>query len=293
MLRGNSDLPSSAQAPLEIRLFGELQLARAGFEIVPFPTRKSRSIFGQLVLAREKPHFRDQLAECFWPEADPNQSRAALRTELWRIRLTIARYGVNPRNYLNAGIDTIQFRPAGPILVDTELFDQAFRPEPDCATVLALYRADLLEGEYGDWCRFQREHYRSRFVDVLESAMERAMAAGNFCTALDLGNRLVSLDPLAEHIHRKLIACHAARGNRSAALKQYARCVSLLEQELHVMPMAETQALADRIRGGAEQRIECVDTDEGRTALHLAHTILDEAARTLGHALVARHVGLD
>jgi len=293
MLREYSDLPSSAQAPLEIRLFGELQLARAGYEIVPFLTRKSRSIFGQLVLAREKPHFRDQLAECFWPEADPSQSRAALRTELWRIRLTIARYGLNPRHYLNAGIDTIQFRPAGPILVDTELFDQAIGPEPDCATILALYRADLLEGEYGDWCQFQREHYRSRFASVLESAMERAMAAGDFCTALDLGNRLVSLDPLAEHIHRKLIACHAARGNRSAALKQYARCVSLLEQELGVMPMAETQALADEIRGGAARLLECVDRDEGRTALRLAHTILDEAARKLGHALVARPVGLD
>ena len=293
MLRGYSDLPSSAQAPLEIRLFGELQLARAGYEIVPFPTRKARSIFGQLVLAREKPHFRDQLAERFWPEADPSQSRAALRTELWRIRLTIARYGLNPRHYLNTGIDTIQFRPAGPILVDTELFDHAIGPEPDCATALTLYRADLLEGEYGDWCQFQREHYRSRFVDMLDSAMERAMAAGDFCTALDLGSRLVSLDPLAEHIHRKLIACHAARGNRSAALKQYARCVSFLEQELRVMPMAETRALADEIRGGAARLFERVDPNERRTALRIARTILDEAARTLDLALAGRHVGLD
>lgn len=293
MLRGYSDLPCSAQAPLEIRLFGELQLSRAGFEIVAFPTRKSRSIFGQLVLAREKPHFRDQLAECFWPEADPSQSRAALRTELWRIRLTIARYGLNPRHYLTAGIDTIQFHPSGPILVDTDLFDQATGPEPDFTSVLALYRADLLEGEYGDWCRFQREHYRSRFVGVLELAMERAMAAGDFCTALDLGNRLVSLDPLAEHVHRKLIACHAARGNRSAALKQYARCVSLLEQELGVTPMAETQALADTLRGRATRLVECVDPNEERSALRLAHTILDEAARKLGHALLPRHVGVD
>lgn len=291
MLRRFSDLPSSAEAPLEIRLFGELQLERAGYEAVPFPTRKARSIFARLVLGREKPHFRDQLAECFWPEADPSQSRAALRTELWRIRLTIARYGLNPRHYLNTGIDTIHFRPSGPILVDTELFDHATGPESDCATVLALYRADLLEGEYGDWCQFQREHYRSRLVDTLESAMERATAAGDFGTALDLGNRLVSLDPLAEHIHRKLIACHAARGNRSAALKQYARCASLLENELRVMPMAETRALAEEIRGGTARLFERTGADEGRTALHLARTILDEAARKLDHELIARHCG--
>ena len=291
MLRGFSDLPSSAEAPLEIRLFGELQLERAGYEAVPFPTRKARSIFARLVLGRDKPHFRDQLAECFWPEADPSQSRAALRTELWRIRLTIARCGLNPRHYLATGIDTIHFRPIGPILVDTELFDLALGPEPDCATVLALYRADLLEGEYGDWCQFQREHYRSRFVDALETTMERAMATGDFGAALDLGNRLVSLDPLAEHIHRKLIACHAARGNRSAALQQYARCASVLEHELRVAPMPETRALIDEIRGGAARLLERADADEEWTALRLARTILDEAARKLDHALVARGQG--
>lgn len=291
MLRGLSDLPPSAEAPLEIRLFGELQLERAGYEVVPFPTRKARSIFGRLVLGRDRPHFRDQLAECFWPEADPSQSRAALRTELWRIRLTIARYGLNPRHYLNTGIDTVHFRPVGPVLVDTELFDGAIGPQPDCATVLALYRADLLEGEYGDWCQFQREHYRSRFVDALETMMEGAMAAGDFGTALDLGSRLVSLDPLAEHIHRKLITCHAARGNRSAALKQYARCASLLEHELRVTPLAETRALADEVRRGTAFLPDRADPDEGTTALRLARTILDEAARKLDHALVARHGG--
>ncbi|SFA78341.1 DNA-binding transcriptional activator of the SARP family [Poseidonocella pacifica] len=272
-------------APLEIRLFGELQLARSGVAPVAFPTRKARSILGFLALERHKPHFRDKLAEWFWPEAAPGQSRAALRTELWRIRLTLARFGVNPRHYLDAGQDTIRFRALAPLLMDVELFETAVDHPGHEADVLALYRADLLEGEYGDWCRYPRDSLRARFVDALERMMDTAMAGGDFRAAVALGMRLLGLDPLAEHVHRNLMTCHAARGNRPAALRQYAACASLLEHELNVEPMSETRALFDAIRGPGGSAHDDQRDGDVDAALQLARTALTEATRRLDRAI--------
>jgi DNA-binding SARP family transcriptional activator len=294
------DRSSSADAPLEIFLFGEPRITRRGFEASPFPTRKARSIFALLVLGRQKAHFRDELADCFWPESTPGRSRAALRSELWRVRLTLSRYGVNPLHFLEVKQETIRFRPTVPCSVDVELFDRAVAagggriapadpagalPE---AAVLDLYRADLLAGEYGDWCQHYREHYRARFLSSLETLMEDAIGRRDFRHAVELGDRLLAEDPLAEHVHRTLMACHAARGNRPAALRQYRRCESILEQELNVGPMPETRALFDEIRARSHAAGGARESAAADAALRVARLALSEATQRLDWAILMR-----
>ena len=56
--------------------------------------------------------------------------------------------------------------------------------------------------------------------------------------------------PCREEAHRQLMAILALRGQRSAALAQYATCRQILADELDVAPSAATQALYAQIRAG-------------------------------------------
>jgi DNA-binding SARP family transcriptional activator len=50
-------------------------------------------------------------------------------------------------------------------------------------------------------------------------------------------------DLLAEPLHRALMRCHLALGQRAQAQLAYERCRLVLRAELGVAPSAETQAL--------------------------------------------------
>ena len=59
------------------------------------------------------------------------------------------------------------------------------------------------------------------------------------------------MDELAETMHGRLIALHMAAGDRAAAQQQYEQCALLLERELGVSPLPETQAA---LRATPQQR---------------------------------------
>src|SRR6478735_9942688 len=78
----------SAQAvPLEIRLLGPLEVLVAGDPIV-VDTRKALAIVA-LVAAEGRPFARDELAAMFWPDADDEAARGALRRTLSTLRTAI------------------------------------------------------------------------------------------------------------------------------------------------------------------------------------------------------------
>ncbi|MCB1575637.1 MAG: hypothetical protein KDI80_16815, partial [Xanthomonadales bacterium] len=64
---------------------------------------------------------------------------------------------------------------------------------------------------------------------------------------LTRARELLSLDPLREASHRRLMRLHADLGERSRAIAQYQSCTQLLQSELGIAPSAETRALADEI----------------------------------------------
>jgi hypothetical protein len=85
--------------------------------------------------------------------------------------------------------------------------------------------------------------------------------------ALTRGLKLVSLDPLREHVHRALMRLYAAQGHHNAALAQYERCRRELTSELGVQPEPETEELARSIR--ASRRSDSTRLQDGREGLPL------------------------
>jgi len=96
----------------------------------------------------------------------------------------------------------------------------------------------------------QRRHWERRYLETLETLVRMQEAQGNLEDAIGHARRYLETDELAEHIHRDLIRLHAAAGDHRAASEQYEQCAVLLERELGVSPLPETQAVYQAAQQG-------------------------------------------
>lgn len=131
----------------------------------------------------------------------------------------------------------------------------------DADSLADLHRGGLLDGldlreaEFNDWLRDEAARLRDLATDALGTAMGRLAETDRLAQALAIGQKLLSVDPFQESIHRAVMRIHLQRGERALALKQYEACRETLMRELGVEPDEETALLAKEARantaGGA------------------------------------------
>lgn len=63
------------------------------------------------------------------------------------------------------------------------------------------------------------------------------------------GQKILKIDGLREEVHRHLMRLYVAHGERTLAIRQYEVCGRLLQEELGVLPMLETQAVYQEVMG--------------------------------------------
>ena len=112
----------------------------------------------------------------------------------------------------------------------------------------------LEESGFEDWLRTERERFRLLACGIHARLMEHAERSGRVEEALTSGLKLLSLDPLQEHVHRGLMRLYALQGRHDAALAQYERCRRELSSQLGVSPAPDTEQLALSIRKSRRDR---------------------------------------
>jgi DNA-binding SARP family transcriptional activator len=245
---------------LRITLFGQVSVVHPS---VSAPLRLSRSTQALLAYLLLQRHLvpRDVLMDVFWVDCSPDRARSSLTTALWRLRHLLEPNDVQPGTYLitrNAG--GVGFNWDSGHWLDTESFEQHVYPllrkpvsdlgEDDIREiegVLTLYRGELLEGVYDDWALREQERFRSLHLDCLCRLMEYYTGRKNFGQSIALAQEILRRDPVREEIHRALMRVYLDSGQRSLAIRQYAQCRELLDRELGVSPLDETQALYHQI----------------------------------------------
>jgi predicted ATPase/DNA-binding SARP family transcriptional activator len=247
---------------LKLFLLGTPRIERDGTAI-EVDTRKAIALLTYLVMTRQS-HTRDALATLLWPELDQSHARAALRRTLSALRKALG------GTWLDVDRETIGLRPDADPWLDVDQFRdclercQADGPAPPaaCYTCLsplaeavALYRGDFLAGftlrdsaQFDDWQYFETEGLRREFATALERLAFCYTAQGELELAIEYARRWLALDPLHEPAHRHLMQLYAWTGQRSAALHQYAECVRVLQTELGVVPLEETEELYEAIK---------------------------------------------
>jgi tetratricopeptide (TPR) repeat protein len=136
------------------------------------------------------------------------------------------------------------------VALGSEHVDPTHGPDPALSErVVNLYRGAFLEGvsqfdspEYESWMTLERSSWEQRYLTALAHLVNYDTERGEIEAAIDLAHRYLEVDELAENMHRRLIELHAYSGDRNGAVRQYERCAEILERELGVEPLPETQA---------------------------------------------------
>jgi tetratricopeptide (TPR) repeat protein len=183
---------------------------------------------------------RDYLTDLLWHTAAPRLANHSLAQGLSVIKAKVAReavliqratVGVAPgwvdvdAQHLTNGDATI----AGPFLDGFDI--QAARP-------------------FEEWKEEYRAHLLPQLRDCLVRQMDAARRVGDFATVERRAERLHELDPLAEEAVRGIMEARAWAGDRSNALKAFARFEAQLAEELDAKPSADLCRVADLLRDG-------------------------------------------
>jgi pimeloyl-ACP methyl ester carboxylesterase/DNA-binding SARP family transcriptional activator len=210
--------------PLEIKLFGGLEICRNGQAIALPQSKKTRALLAYLVL-KGTPQRRDALCELLWEI--PDDPRGALRWSLSKLRPLVNNDHVNRLTAdreragferHGASVDLLELEQAcagGLRTVDRRVLHQ----------ILDRCNGELLAGldlphqpGYETWRLAQQERARQLKLRVLSELCSRDDVLGDARTALM--RKRIELDPADDSAHADLVAHLAAIGHRSDAEAQ-------------------------------------------------------------------------
>src|SRR5262245_55442294 len=231
--------PPAGGARLQLRLLGAMTVTNPK-PLVAIVSKKARGLFGYLALREGTEIARSILTGLLWGERGENQARASLRQTLSELRGVL---GASGQNTIIATKETITWAP-GSAWIDARVLETATECDNEDALrqAAALATGELMEGlvigeaGFEQWLASEREHFRLIASRIYARLMELAEHRGGLEDALTSGLKLLSVDPLQEHVHRALMRIYAAQGRHDAALAQYERCRQELVTQLSVSP---------------------------------------------------------
>lgn len=249
---------------LSVRMLGVLSITLDGERLAEDLGPAGRLLCGYLFQFIGRVHRRERLADQFWGHLDPDRSRAALNTALWRLRRLLMRDpksggGENLRSYGSE----IVLEPAPWLAIDTHRFDASLKESlipRDGESIgqrvrvleaaIESYGGPFLDGEDADWVLEERERLHSLFVRAASELVCIYGAAERYDEAIATARRVIAADPFRESIFRKFIVLLLLNGQRADAIRQYERWSASFRRELGIDPMPQTVRLAEEIRSG-------------------------------------------
>jgi len=273
---------------------------------VPDLEGKEEELLGYLLVHRARPHPRESLASLLWSESTTSQSRKYLRQALWHLHQALEiRRGLPANAVIEVEHDWVQINRNASIQIDIAEFERASAqadrkpavPDEAVAETLKkaveLYRGDFLEGSYQDWCLFERERLQNIYLSMLDKLMLYSIEHREFEGGREFGTTILRYDRASERTHRQLMKLYYLSGDRTAALRQYQRCVAALDEELGVKPDHATQVLYEAIRadkdflGSTPVAAPAASLPEVVTRLKRLHTFLGQTKRRIRREIAA------
>ncbi len=244
---------------LEVCAFGKLTLSHQAHRVAHFPTRQTEELLGFLLVHPHQQHSREKLIALLWPQVIIDNGRHRFSIILSRLRASFKQIQLPFSDYIHTSRDWVLFDPERPFTFDRDQFiagcqhgfqtkDTAIQ-ENILLDTLALYRADLMEGIYANWCLAERERLSRLRLRALGRLMYCTMQRHAYAEAIEFGHIILQEDPLREEAHRALMLCYQQQGRLDLANQQFTQCANLLQTELDTLPLPETISLYSQIMG--------------------------------------------
>jgi DNA-binding SARP family transcriptional activator len=236
---------------LRINLLGGFLLAEQAGLITTLHKPRLQELLAYLILHRDAPQPRRQVAFALWPDSEETQALTNLRNLAYKLRHALPRAD----QLLCIEGPTLRWRPEASVILDVAEFEQgiaraeqALRQGDRIAArtaleaAVALYHGDLLPDCYDEWILPERERLRQLFTAALEQLVVLLEEQYAYPAAIRYAQRWLQAEPLHEVVYLQLMRLYALTGDRAAALYTYQTCVTTLRRELATDP---GQALHD------------------------------------------------
>ena len=190
---------------------------------------------------------RDEILAVFWPDADEEHARTALRQALQVLRRVLGAAAI-PNRGTGVLVD-----PAH-CWSDLQAITDALNAG-DHATANALYRGELLQGlvvpgagPFMEWLDSTRRRLHERVAESAERLSKDAEANGDAAGALHWARRAAQLLPLESRATSRLVELFERAGEEHAALGALERFTEQLRRELDVAPGDDVQLATAELR---------------------------------------------
>ena len=238
-----------------IELFNGLTARSGEVNLTRFYSQKVGHLLAYVALHSRIAHAREELADLFWPDSEPEAARLNLRVGLASLRRQLEPPGLPRGLILIATRDTIRLNPER-VSTDVSEFIAAVgfadNASDDIERISWLERADevaqgeLLPGCYSEWAIAERRRLADMRVGVLRRLMMDREQRGILTSAIDFAHRMLAFDTLNEESHCHLIRLYSADGQAAAARRQYNELENILQNEFGESPSEEAQLLLKR-----------------------------------------------
>jgi DNA-binding SARP family transcriptional activator len=253
---------------LRIHLLGQISIEQGSTPVTEL-SAKALEMLCYLFLYQDRAHTRESLATALWADTSMQRAQKYLRQTLWQLQTVLDRRQ-NPDEagaLLLLDVGWIRVNPRGGWWLDVTGLEYAYRfcrEIPGSAltdeqallveAAIALYRGDLLETWHQDWCIYERERLQLTYLALLDKLVGYCTAQRLYARGVDYAQRILRCDIARESTYQHLMRLHYLAGDRTMALREYARCVQALQREFDLPPMQATVDLYEQIR--AERLVE-------------------------------------
>jgi DNA-binding SARP family transcriptional activator len=244
---------------LQVALLGGFQLRYGNKDINTVKTSRLQSLFAYIILHRQAPIPRQQIASLFWLETSEIQSRTNLRNLIHQLRKAFPYFD----SFISTDANSLAWIKDTPYTLDVLTFERCLSVIPgqtlqkeNLEQAVQTYRGGLLPSCYDDWIIPERERLSQAFQHALEALAVMAEEARDYPSALAYAKRLVRVDPLLPAANQQFIRLYSLLNDRSAAIKSYQSYARKLFRELGVEPEIEIQDLYHQIQRQSGQASE-------------------------------------
>lgn len=243
---------SAGRVPFQVVTLGSFRVFCDGQEVGKEAglVGRPREMLAYFVTHRRERLAWERIVEDLWPGSAPGQGQAVFHTTLHRLRRALSRVA-GPGSYVRQESGEYWLE-AERFQIDVDEFDLCLTEARASAARVALrageraaelYGGPYLANFYGDWCESERQRLTLAYLEVLHILSERYAALGNYQRAIWACERMLAVDPLQEPVYRDLMRFWHRLGNRAAVVQQYESLRRILQEELQLEPLPETERL--------------------------------------------------
>lgn len=261
LTRTSAPDPARSERPdVSVRFFGGLEISVREKKLPQLTSRKAAALLAYLLINRNRTLNRETLMEKFWGDSSPTSARNSLNVAVSAIRNYFRkalpgreivryhneRYSLNPELHIAADLD--QFSALWQRGRDIEQKQGLEYALGAYNKAIELYQGDFLEEFiFEEWFTAERDNLKEIYLLILERKCAYFLQQKAFPVVIHICRKMLLKDPCLENAHRMLIDCYHQLGQRDKAIRQYHKCVDILNEEFAVEPSLQTKTLFERL----------------------------------------------